>query len=80
MARLIGIPVNGSQSPDETRRRGERRDRRDGKQGGAADGKGTGPPRPFSVLSAHMHIAGGTAFSAESIPSRNDNIYKSNMG
>ena len=39
-----------------------------GKQGGAADGKETGPPRPFSVLFAHMHTAGDIAFLLNLFP------------
>lgn len=39
-----------------------------GKQGGAVDGKETGPPRPFSVLSARMRIASDIAFLRNRFP------------
>lgn len=39
-----------------------------GKQGGTADGKETGPPRPFSVLSGRMRITGDIAFLRNRFP------------
>lgn len=39
-----------------------------GKQGGAADGKETGAPRPFSVLSACIRMTGDIAFLRNRFP------------